>query len=456
MGATLEPPDRAPLALGAIAVGVCLASIRRRPAALLIALFTFGAGCGMVAVLCRGSSEGRLLASVASKVPHCEARGHVLEEAGGLGTLAKIDELVCNGETFHEPGVAVLETDAPSGSFFEGSGWLIPLGSDRFDVARKRAGAHAELATDDLTTAPPTGALAIAARIRAGLRAATQHISPPEAGLIRGLTIGDTDGISAFTIESFRRSGLSHLLAVSGSNVAIVLGGVAMAASRLSFRARLTAGVLALALFVLVVGPDASVLRAAAMGAVGLLALATGTRAEPLHALGVALIVIVLLRPQIVYAVGLHLSLAATAGIILWASAIERRARPMPRVVALPLAVTVSAQAAVVPLLMAVFGEMSVVAPVANLLAAAAIAPATILGLIGAVVGSVHAGVGGLVLRAAEPFATWILWVGRTTSLPWWASVEVPSWSGLVMAVPVGLVAMWTLRSYGGPISLEP
>jgi competence protein ComEC len=205
---------------------------------------------------------------------------------------------------------------------------------------------------------------------------------------------------------------------------------------------------------VLVVGPDASVLRAAAMGGVGLLAIATGRQTEPLHALGVALLLIVLIRPQIVHAVGLHLSLAATAGIILWASAIERRAG-LPRFVALPLAVTMSAQIAVLPLLMAVFGQISLVAPIANLLAAVAVAPATILGLIAAVVGAMQPELGGLVLQTAEPFAAWILWVADAAARPAWASLEVPTWTGLVMAVPVCIAAAWTLGSYGEPISLE-
>lgn len=435
------------LALPALAVSLGAVAIRRRPVPILVALFLFGLGCGLVAGRARNGG-GETLRSLATQVRSCEVSGRILEDAGGLGTLARLERVTCEHDVFTRPGVAVLDTSAPAGSAFAGSGWLLPLGGDRFDVARARAGAHAELAADELKITPPTGLAAVAASIRGGLREAGDHISAERAGLIRGLTIGDTDGLSQLTIERFRRSGLSHLLAVSGSNVAVVLGGVAVLASGFSFRARLVAGAAGLLLFVVVVGPDASVLRAAAMGGVGLMALATGRQGEPLHGLGVALIVVALLRPQIVFSVGLHLSVAATAGIILWASRIARWL-PWPVFVSAPLAVTVSAQVAVLPLLIGVFGHASVVAPATNLFAAAAVPPATILGLLGALVGTAVPWIGGIILRLAEPFAAWILFIGRIGSEPSWASLEVPYWTGAVLAVPVCLAALQTLRTYG-------
>lgn len=436
-----------------LGVTCAAATVRRRPVLILIVLFLFGFASGALVGQAR-TAGGQGLRALAREVRFCDVSGEILEEAGGLGTLARLDSVTCENTTLTGAGVAVLETAAAPGSAFTASGWILPLGSDPFDIARSRAGAHAELAADQMTSTPPVGLKAVAASVRQGLREAGAQISGEESALIRGLTIGDTAGLSRLTIERFRRSGLSHLLAVSGSNVAIVLAGVAVLVARWSFRARIAAGACALLLFVLVVGPDASVLRAAAMGAVGLVAVATGRQAEPLHALGLALLVIVLLRPQIVFAVGLHLSLAATMGIILWASRLQRRL-VLPSLLSLPLAVTLSAQAAVLPLLLGVFGEASVVAPLTNLLAAAAVAPATIFGLVAAVVGALHPGVGGLILRVAEPFAAWILLVGRVGAEPVWATVEVPTWAGLVAAAPVCMAAGWTLRSHGAPISLD-
>ncbi|MDQ3645749.1 MAG: ComEC/Rec2 family competence protein [Actinomycetota bacterium] len=446
-------PELGRFAWPALAIGLATVCLRRKPALFLLALFLFGFGSGALAARAR-SSGGESLRDLAKQVRFCDVTGRILEEAGGLGSLASLDHVSCAQAQYLQPGVVVLETTVPAGSDFRASGWVLPLGTDRFDVARARAGAHAELAVDELSATPPQGLSAVATSVRYGLREAGRHLPDEPAGLIRGLTIGDTSGLSQLTIDRFRRAGLSHLLAVSGANVAIVLGGVAVLVARLSFRMRVAAGAVGLFLFVLVVGPDASVLRAAAMGAVGLTAIASGRRAEPLHALGLAVIVIVLLRPQIVYSVGLHLSLAATAGIILWASQIERRA-PLPAVVSLPLAVTLAAQVAVLPVLVLVFGEASLVAPVTNLMAAAAVPPATILGLAGAVAGTAHPWLGGLVLRIAEPFAAWILFVGRVGAEPSWATLALPTWAGAVLALPVLGAVIWTLRSYGAPISLD-
>lgn len=441
------------VALPVLVAALAAVALRRRPVLLLPALFCFGFGSGLLAGEARRDG-GQTLTALGHEVRFCEVSGEILEEAGGLGTLARVDRAECQDEVFAQPGTVILETTVPSGSAFSASGWLLPLGNDYFDIARARAGAHAELAVEELDATPPTGSRAVAAAIRGGLRESGERISAERAGLIRGLTIGDTTALSHLTIERFRRSGLSHLLAVSGSNVAIVLGGVAVLVARSPFRTRIAAGAGGLALFVLVVGPDASVLRAAAMGAVGLLALASGRQTEPLHVLGVALVSIVLLRPQIVFAVGLHLSLAATAGIILWATRIER-ALPLPPLVGVALAVALSAQIAVLPLLVAVFGEASLVAPITNLLAAAAVPPATIFGLAGAVAGAVHPWIGGLFLRVAEPFAAWILVVGRLGAEPSWASLEVPNWYGAVLAAPVCVAALWAIRDHGAPISLE-
>lgn len=437
------------------ALGCALALVRRHPAAVLVALGLFGFACGAGAA--GAQRQPSATAALAAGVPVCKVTGTILESWGGLGTALSPQVLACEGHPDvrdHAPVVADLL--GHPGSTFVATGWLIPLGEDQFDRARARAGAAAELAITTIELSPPTGLSSVAAAVRDGLTEAASTLDPPEAGLIRGLTIGDTEAIADPTLESFRRSGLSHLLAVSGSNVSIVLGAVMLVGARLPFRLRLTGGFAALGLFVLVVGPDASVLRAAAMGAIGLVALATGRRSESLHVLATAVAVVIAARPQIVFSVGLHLSVMATAGIILLAPVALDRLRWAPRVVALPLAVTIGAQVAVVPLLAVVFEEMSLIAPVANLLAAVAVAPATILGLGGGVVAVVHAGAGGLLLRAAEPFASWILAVGELAGEPSWASVQVPAVLGWLLTIPLATGFGWALRRHTRGLPSEP
>lgn len=422
-----------------------LALARRRPIVILVALGALGFTCGAGAAAAHQRPPD--LAFIAKEVPECEIRGVVLESMGGLGTAVALKRLTCAGVgEMNDAGVAVADLSAHAGSTVAVTGWLVPLGEDEFDRARSRAGADVELAISDVTVTPPTGIAEVPAAVRDGLAASGSAIAAPEAALIRGLTIGDTDAIAPLTLEEFRRSGLSHLLAVSGSNVSIVLAAVLALGAAMAFRARLCLGAVGLCFFVLVVGPDASVLRAAAMGAVGLLALACGTRSEPLHALAIAIVAVVVMRPQIVFSLGLHLSVAATAGIIVFTPAFLTRLQWLPRIVALPIGVTLGAQVAVLPLLVIAFEEASLVAPMANLLVAPAVPPATILGLAAAVLSPLSQGAAEFALYAAEPFASWILFVGRICSQPSWASVRVTSTAGALLAIPVVGGACLTLR----------
>ena len=430
-------------------------AVRRRLSVVLVALFVFGLGCGALAASTRARPQAGLV-RLAETIPACDLRGRVLERLGGGQTLLSVEVADCGEGHESAAGTVAAEVTAPPGSPYAAKGWLIPLSERGFDLYRRRAGAAAELVPDDLAFGRPRGAFHIAELVRRGLRQATAAIPAREGALVRGLTIGDTDGIGVATLEAFRRSGLSHLLAVSGSNVALVLAGAGWLFRRLSFKLRMGACVTAIALFVLVVGPDASVLRAAAMGAIGLFALALGRQTEPLHALGLAVAVVIVVRPQIVFSIGLHLSVAATAGIVLWTSRVEVILRRLPGVIRLPLAVTASAQVAVLPVLVAGFGQASVVAPLANLLAAAAVVPATALGLVGGAVGVVSPALGGLILRTAQPFAAWILGVAEICARPSWASVSVDPSLAWLLAGPVVAVALWSIRSHGGPINLPP
>jgi competence protein ComEC len=176
------------------------------------------------------------------------------------------------------------------------------------------------------------------------------------------------------------------------------------------------------------------------MAAVAIAALAYGLRPEPWHALLLGLIGVIALRPAILYSAGLHLSAAATAGILLWTRPLSRHL-PLPKEIALGLAVTTSAQLATAPLIASLFGQISLVGPVANLLALPAVPPATVFGLCAAVAGTFSPVLGGAIARAAEPFVAWILFVARVFGRPSWAAVAVPSWSGWLMGVAALAVA---------------
>ena len=420
----------------------------RRPTARAVGLGALALGLGWFSAGLRCETVS-MLTGIADRAPFCDFSGQILEGAGGLGMLAKLARIDCPGlEPVLNPGVAVLDgASGAAGSSISGRGWLLPLGNDGFGRARARAGAHAALDPTEIELiAPSSGPQGLAAGARRNLELVTRPLGDIRAALLRGLVVGDTESLDPAVLESFRRAGLSHLLAVSGSNVAIVLGAVALALRRLGLLVRVFACAGALALYLLVVGPEPSVLRASLMGAIALAALVAGARTGPLAALGLAVTILICLRPALVYSVGLHLSVAATAGIVLWGNALVVRLEPLPRLLTLPLGTTLAAQAAVAPLLIATFGELSLVAPAANLLAAPAVAPATVLGLAAGLAHGLHPAAGALLARLAEPWAAWILWVGESFGAPSWAAVTLPIEVGWMAAAFVSAGVWITVK----------
>lgn len=375
------------------------------------------------------------LQALARGVPRCDLSGSVHERFGNSGVVMS-GSVRCEDGSTGEGRVYARLTAAP-GSRVSGVGWLAPIGGDDgFDEMRARAGLVAEFHFDDVRRSPPKGVFAVAETFRSSLRGALTDDARGELAL--GLTIGETARFAPRDVEVLRAAGLSHLVAVSGSNVAIVLAAIGLLFAWSSRRARLAVAVVGLVSFVLVVGPEPSVLRAAAMAAVALAALATGTRSDPLAGLMLAVLLLLIVRPALVWSVGLHLSAAATAGIVLWSRPLENVLAVLPRPLRLPMAVTLAAQLAVTPVLVTTFGTLSLVAPVSNVLAVPAVAPATILALVAGCLQPVAPGPAAVPAALAEALCGWILAVGRRLGSSGWAEVTL----GAAWALPVTLVVI--------------
>jgi competence protein ComEC len=386
------------------------------------------------------------LAKLAPLVPRCVATGEVLEARSGLGTFGSVETISCDGRAA-PPGVVVFEGgQAFPGSPFTIEGFLVPLGRSDFDRARERAGAVAAITGRAETGRPPGAFRSLAFSLRNSLVDAAAELPAREGALLAGLTIGDTSRVAPADEQAYRDSGLAHLVAVSGSNIAIVAGAVLLLLTRAALYVRLLAAALTLFVYVTIVGPDASVLRAAAMGLFALLALAAGRRHEALSALAYALAALLLVRPEMIHSLGLQLSAAATAGLALWSGPLAARLGRLPSVVGFTMAATVAAQFAVAPLLIHHFGALSLVGVLANLLALPAVGPATVLGLAGGVAGAVWEPLGDLCAQAALPFVWWIVRVADVAAAPGWAAVEVPPVVGLVLAPVAGAAAVYALR----------
>lgn len=230
-----------------------------------------------------------------------------------------------------------------------------------------------------------------AAHVRAGLRQAVRGTPSQGAGLLPGLVLGDTSGLDPAVQDAMRASGLTHLVAVSGSNVAIVCGAVLLLARRagLPRRLRPPSAALALAGFVVLARPEPSVLRAAVMGGIALIGMASARRSAGLPPLAGAVIALLVVDPWLARSYGFALSTLATAGLLLFArSWADRLARVMPRSLALALAVPLAAQAACGPVIVLLQGSVSIVSVPANLVVAPLVAPATVAGVAAALLGT--------------------------------------------------------------------
>jgi competence protein ComEC len=257
----------------------------------------------------------------------------------------------------------------------------------------------------------------VAQRLRSGLRDATGVLDPEPRGLMPALVVGDTDDLSQRVTDEFRATGLAHLMAVSGANLAVVCVAVLLLLRVLRCGPRTAAAgaMVALVGFVVLAGPEPSVLRAGVMGAVGLLALAIGRQRAALPALSVAVIVLVLWDPAMAVSIGFALSVLATGALVLIAPRWAERLTDcgVPRGLAEALAVPAAAHLVTAPVVAGFAGQVSVVAIGANLLAAPVVAPATVLGVLAAVVAPVAPWLAELLVRLAGPEADWLIFVAR-------------------------------------------
>ena len=283
--------------------------------------------------------------------------------------------------------------------------------------------------------------------IRIGLRNAS---GDGDAGaLIPGMVLGDTSKQSAEFKLAMKRSGLTHLVAVSGANFAIVSGFVLWLMQFL-FRNRnyrIGATALSLIFFIALVRPSPSVLRAAAMAAVVLVAMSHRHAADSLPALGFAIAAVVIADPWQSRDAGFALSVLATGGLLLAApKIITFFARFVPRKFAEALAPPIAATLFCAPVLVALSGFLSPMSVIANLLAAPAVAPITVLGFIAALIHPILPGVAGLLILLIRVPAAFIGLVAR-----WSASfsvLELGKGASGFLAIAVFVIWIWIFRTF--------
>ncbi len=316
----------------------------------------------------------------------------------------------------------------------------------------RRAGVHVVLHADHLrSTGRRRGGLAgvldaIRRRAEAGVGAG---LGEPRGALARGMVLGADEDIPDAMAEDFKRSGLAHVLAVSGQNVTLlaVLAWPLLGALGLSRGPRLWAVVGLIALYVPLTGAGPSIVRAGAMGIAGTLAALAGRPAARWYGLLVACVVTLALDPLAWRDVGWQLSFAAVIGIFALARPLGRALGPLPEPLRGGAALTVAATLATAPLMAFHFDRVSLAALPANLVALPAIAPVMWLGMLSAAAGQVALGPAEL-LNAVSAFC-----LAHVDAVARWGArlpgsaldVRIGSAGALAATYLVGAVSLWGL-----------
>ena len=296
-----------------------------------------------------------------------------------------------------------------------------PPDDDPYGAYLRRTGASGSLDARELRLIEAPAFSLQVARDAAG-DALRRSLPEPEAGLAAGILIGLRERVDRTLAADFATAGVSHVVAISGWNIAIVAGLVG-ALLRGRHRRVVTLAVLGTVVaYVVAAGGSPSVVRAAVMAGVVLLARESGRAGRAAAALGTAAVVLLLLDPALIGDAGFRLSVLATAGLLAWANPIGAwlgglAGGRVPRWLAESLGISLAAQAATLPDVLATFGRLSLVSPVVNL----AVVPLVPV----AMVGGVLALAGGGVSAVGAPQA-----VGTLIGLPGW----------LVLHVVIGLV----------------
>ena len=281
-------------------------------------------------------------------------------------------------------------------------------------------------------------------RFRRLLGRGAEAIPEPSRSLYGGFVLGDDRGQPAEIVDDFRGAGLTHLLVVSGENVAFVLVLAAPLVRRLPLTGRWAVTIAVIVGFGVITRFEPSVLRASAMAALAASASLLGRPAATLRLLALATAGLLLVDPLLVRSVGFQLSVAASVGIALLATPIADRI-PGPGSLAEALGVTIAAQLGVAPVLVPQFGGLPVVAVVANVLAVPLAGLVTTWGLPAGIVAGAFGGRVAWVVHLPTQACVW--WVAGVARIAAAVPLGELGMRGLVVAAAAGAAAVvWTRR----------
>jgi ComEC/Rec2-related protein len=281
-------------------------------------------------------------------------------------------------------------------------------------VARHISGDLSVLRVDSWRVGDP--ASRVANGLRRTLVAGAEPLHPRARALFTGLVIGDDREQPADLADAFRGAGLTHLLAVSGQNVAFALALAGPLVRRLRLWPRLGATLVVIGIFGVMTRFEPSVLRASAMAALAATLAMPGVPISRLRIVGLAVAALVLIDPLLVRSAGFQLSVCAAVAIVVLAPQLAS-ALPGPAALREAAGVTLAAQLGVAPVLLATFGPVPVASLPANLLCVPVAGLVMIWGLTaGLVAGAAGAPVAELLHQPTRLALAWLELVAERTA----------------------------------------
>jgi len=426
---------------------------------------TLLASGGAAAAMRATAVSGGILLSGVRQPARVEVTATVAEEPhqvryGGQWVVLTVNEVHRNGRTYRtreRAGMVVPRGRLPPSQPSRGSPLRLAVG----ERLRVRASVGEARWSDSLGRQPPVvlrnpiiegrappggAALRISERVRDAARSrALASLAPERAGLLIGMALGDTSLLPAELERDFRAAGLTHLMAVSGANLAVVLAaGLWLAGvAGVGRRGLAVVGILLVVVLVVVTRWEPSVLRAGVMAGLVLLGVATGRGPGGRRALSLAVVVLLLADPSLAGALGFQLSVVATAGV-LWLGPATASALPdrIPERVRKGVGMTLGAQATAMPALALTFGSVSLSGLPANLLGLPLAGGPMLLGVVAAATAPVAPWAATLACHLADPFLLALIAVAHwAAGLPG-GSVAL---AGPARAAPVGVVLLGLL-----------
>ena len=427
-------------------------------AGLLVLGALLAAGAAAASVRATAVRGGMLVGRV-GQPGRVEVSGSVAEEprrlrrGGGHWVVLTVDHLKVDGQTFRtrERAGVVDRVGGDAGRLAVGDRLRVraSLGTARW---ADRLGRRPTVVLRHPVVegrAPPAGAaLRVSEAVRDAARSrALASLSEERAGLLVGMALGDTSLLPPDLERDFRAAGLTHLMAVSGANLAVVLAaGLLLAGIAGAGRGSMAAvGIVLVVLLVVVTRWEPSVLRAGVMAGLVLLGVATGRGPGGRRALCLAVIVLLLADPSLAGALGFQLSVAATTGV-LWLGPVVARAVPgwVPERVGKAVGITLGAQATAVPALALALGPVSLAGLPANLVGIPLAGGPMLLGVVTAAAAPVAPWAATVACRLADPFLLALIAVARWAAALPGGSINL---TGPARAVPAVIVVLVMLAA---------